>query len=271
MRATDDDQPMDREEVARDVNGDPVVVTPAARPRFGQRLSAERAAAQPVVAEPVVAQPVVAEPVSAEPVVADTSTVPARHEAVVDDETAHREAVVAREDMVAREKLAYGGMKFGTAFFGWLTATGTAVLLSALVAAVLGAVGFRANENSVKTNGLGGAIVLVVILFIAYLAGGYVAGRMARFSGAKQGVAVWLWALVIAIVVSIIGLIGGRNWDILANLNTFPQLPFGQDQITIVGVISAVVLLVVTLLGAVLGGVLGMRFHRRVDRAGVGE
>jgi hypothetical protein len=38
--------------------------------------------------------------------------------------------------------------------------------------------------------------VLLVILFVAYYCGGYAAGRMGRFNGMKQGIAVWLWALV---------------------------------------------------------------------------
>ena len=38
--------------------------------------------------------------------------------------------------MVGREKDAFGGMKFGSCFFGWLTASGTAVLLVALVTGV---------------------------------------------------------------------------------------------------------------------------------------
>ena len=51
------------------------------------------------------------------------------HDTRVDPGTADRHTVVARQ------KDAYGGIKVGSAFFGWLTATGTAVLLTALVAA----------------------------------------------------------------------------------------------------------------------------------------
>jgi hypothetical protein len=47
--------------------------------------------------------------------------------------------------------------------------------------------------------------VLLVLLLISYFAGGYVAGRMARFDGAKQGIAVWLWALIVAVIVAILG------------------------------------------------------------------
>ena len=221
---------------------------------------------EPVADRPVVSESVVGTPAAGTPVIDDDAP---KHEAVLDDESAHQQAVEAQRDIVAREKEAYGGMKFGVAFFGWLTATGLAVILSALAAAVFSALGYRADAQSLQTASFAGAITLVVVLFIAYLAGGYVAGRMARFSGAKQGVAVWLWALIVTIIVTIIGLIAGNNVDLLGNLNSFPRLPFGSNM-TVVGVISAVVLLAVTLIGAVLGGLAGMRFHRRVDRAGVG-
>jgi hypothetical protein len=49
-----------------------------------------------------------------------------------------------RHEVVRRQREAYGGIKFGSCFFGWLTATGTAVLLTALVAAAgLGSVWLR--------------------------------------------------------------------------------------------------------------------------------
>lgn len=107
------------------------------------------------------------------------------------------------DDVLAREQERFGGMKFGSAFFGWLTATGTAVLLTALVASIGAAVGIdtgavddataAASSNPVLTAVVG-AVLIGLVLLIAYFAGGYVAGRMARFSGVKQGIAVWIWA-----------------------------------------------------------------------------
>ncbi|TDP99586.1 MULTISPECIES: hypothetical protein [unclassified Leifsonia] len=186
-----------------------------------------------------------------------------------------------REDVVARERSEFGGMKFGSAFFGWLTATGTAVLLTALVAAAGAAVGLgtagsadraidQANANA-STVGLVGAIALVVILLVAYFCGGYVAGRMARFDGVKQGIAVWLWAVIIAVVVAVLTLIFGSQYNILGSLNSFPRIPLGEGSVTLTGIITAVVVAVVSLAGAILGGVAGMRYHRRVDRAGLGR
>lgn len=196
---------------------------------------------------------------------------------------AQRGAVAApgRHDVVNREKEAYGGIKVGSAFFGWLTATGSAVLLTALVAAAGTGVGIatgtdvqdaadRATSDP-TTVGLAGGIALLVVLFVAYYCGGYVAGRMARFNGAKQGLAVWLWALVIALVVAVLGLVAGDRYNVLGQLNSFPRLPVGEGDVGTAGILALVGVAVVSLLGAVLGGLAGMRFHRKVDRAGLGD
>jgi hypothetical protein len=164
-------------------------------------------------------------------------------------------------------------MKFGSAFFGWLTASGTAVLLVALVAGFGAAVGLSTGNGlprveDATTVGIGGGIALLVVIFIAYLAGGYVAGRMARFNGLKQGLGVWLWAVIIAIVVAVISVIAGARFDVLARVNGFPRIPLNEGDVTTAGIVLAVALAIVSLVGALLGGLAGMRYHRRIDRAG---
>jgi hypothetical protein len=197
-----------------------------------------------------------------------------REEVVPADEVVEDDRTL-RQEVVEREREEFGGFKFGSAFFGWLTATGTAVLLIALVGALGTALGLGVTEDTsaedVGTIGIAGAIALVVVLFIAYFAGGYVAGRMARFSGIKQGIGVWLWAVLIAVVVAIVGAIGGSRFNILANLNTFPRIPVNEGDLTLAGIVTAVVVAGITLLAAILGGVAGMRYHRRVDRVGLGR
>lgn len=185
--------------------------------------------------------------------------------------------VPTRQTVVAREKEQFGGIKVGSAFFGWLAATGMAVLLTALVAAAGTAVGLATNTDlneaanqaaGNQTVGLVGIIALLVILFVAYYCGGYVAGRMARFNGARQGLMVWIWALIAAVVVAVLGLVAGQQFNILANLNSFPRIPVNEGQLNTMSIIAAVVVAVVALVGAVLGGLAGMHFHRKVDRAG---
>jgi hypothetical protein len=186
-----------------------------------------------------------------------------------------------RNTVVEREKEQFGGIKFGSAFFGWLTATGTAVLLTALVAATGAAIGLGSQANadaaaeaaaeSPETVGIVGAIALVLVIFVSYYCGGYVAGRMARFNGAKQGVAVWLWAVIIAIVVAILAAVAGNQFNILGNLNSFPRIPISEGDLTAGSIITAIIIALVSLGGAILGGLAGMRFHRKVDKAGLGR
>jgi hypothetical protein len=185
-----------------------------------------------------------------------------------------------RHEVLQREKERFGGFKFGSAFFGWLTAMGTAVLLAALAAALGAAIGLGSGGTvdeaaDAATENLGGttivgAIVLGLVLLIAYFAGGYVAGRMSRFSGVKQGLAVWIWAIVIAIIVAVVSAIAGSQWDILANLDSFPRIPVTPETATTTGILTAVGAAIVTLIGAILGGMAGMRYHRKVDRVGLG-
>jgi hypothetical protein len=106
---------------------------------------------------------------------------------------------------------------------------------------------------------------------VAYFSGGYVAGRMARFNGARQGVGVFLWAVIVAVVVAVLGLVAGTQFNLLANLNTFPRIPVNEGDLTTAGVLTAVAVAIVALVGAILGGVTGMRFHRRVDKEGLGR
>jgi len=179
---------------------------------------------------------------------------------------------VDRSTVVGRERERYGGVKIGSAFFGWLTATGAAVLLIALVSAVGAAIGANIGlSQDAATAGIVGAVVLAVILFIAYYCGGYVAGRMARFNGMKQGIAVWIWALVIAIIIAVAGAVAGSQFNVMGNMNAFPRIPMESDQMTISALVTLLAVAVVTLAGAILGGLAGMRFHRKVDKEGLGK
>lgn len=186
-----------------------------------------------------------------------------------------------RDSVVDREKEQYGGVKIGSAFFGWLTATGTGVLLTALTAAAGTAIGLastdsvaatanQASASDAETVGIAGGIILLVILFVAYFCGGYVAGRMARFNGIAQGIAVWVWALVIAVAVAVLGAVAGDQYNVLAQLNSFPRIPVNEGDLTTGGIIAALAAAAASLIGAILGGLTGMRFHRKVDQAGLG-
>jgi tetrahydromethanopterin S-methyltransferase subunit C len=87
----------------------------------------------------------------------------------------------------------------------------------------------------------------------------------------KQGIAVWLWAVVVAIVVAALSAVAGSKFNVLAQLNSFPRIPVSEGSLTVGGIVAAAALVLVTLAGAIVGGLAGMRFHRKVDRTGLGR
>jgi hypothetical protein len=172
-----------------------------------------------------------------------------------------------------RQREAYGGINWGAAFFGWLVAVGMAVLLTGLLGAAGAAIGLTgvsgaevADETDTLT--LGGAIALLVVLIAAYACGGYVSGRMSRFDGARQGVAAWVIGLLITIVIALVALVAGADYNVVERAN-LPRLPVGDETLSAGGAIATVVILLGTLLGAAAGGKTGERYHRKVDQAGL--
>lgn len=182
-----------------------------------------------------------------------------------------------RGEVVDRQRQAFGGIKWGAAFFGWLSANGLAVILISLAAAAGLAVGLTAGGGSATgaaaanapTVGLVSGIVLLVLLMLSYYCGGYVAGRMSRFDGIRQGVAVWVIGLLVTVALALAGAVLGAQYNVFSNLN-LPTIPVGAQQLTTGGLIALGAVLLGTLLAAVAGGKAGEHYHRKVDKAGLG-
>ncbi len=188
-----------------------------------------------------------------------------------------------RNEVRNRQKERFGGIKWGAAFFGWLTAIGTAVLLTTLITAAGAAFGLATTgggqqaadqagqaaqtPGAAQTAGITSAILAAVVLLIAYYCGGYVAGRMARFSGAKQGIAVWVWTILITVALAVLATVAGSQFNVLSSIGGLPQLPVDPAALGLAGILTVLVALAVSLIGAVLGGLAGMRYHRKIDRA----
>jgi amino acid transporter len=198
----------------------------------------------------------------------------ARHHHVSDAASHDHDGDIRRDALIgdahARDK--FGGLNLGAAFFGWIVAIGVAILLAGIVGAILTAVGSTVEvtqsdaERSAGTIGLSTAIVLLVVLALAYYAGGYVAGRMSRFDGARQGVGVWVIGLLVTILAIALGAIFGEKYNVLERVD-LPRIPISTDELTWGAVIAGLAVIVATLLFAILGGILGHRYHDRVDRA----
>ena len=180
-----------------------------------------------------------------------------------------REKRVYDEDQ-ARDR--FGGANLGAAFFGWLVAVGMTALLTGILAVIATAIGYSKDitqsdaQRAAGTVTLVVAIVLLVVLLVAYYSGGYVAGRMSRFDGGRQGAAVWLIGLLITIVAAVLGWVAGDQYNLLDRVDV-PRIPIPTDQVTLGGIVTAIVVLLTTLLAAIAGGAVGRRYHTRVDRA----
>ncbi|MFI7585560.1 hypothetical protein ACIB24_00630 [Spongisporangium articulatum] len=182
-------------------------------------------------------------------------------------------------EAVAVQRESFGGLRWGCAFFGWLSANGLAVLLVAVLSVAGVAIGLTqgvssatiqrraslAADGSLDPISVAGALALLVALFVSYYAGGYVAGRMARFDGARQGTGVWLIGLAVVVVLAVLGAVFGAQYNLFNQLD-LPRIPVDEGQATVGGVTALAAVLVVTWVGAVVGGKAGEHFHRRVDR-----
>ncbi len=177
------------------------------------------------------------------------------------------------------------GINWGAAFFGSVTALGLGVMLTAIAVAVGAATGVTTRVTDATSVSqaadviagasdsvtLGSGILLALIVLLAYYCGGYVAARMSRFEGVRQGFGVWVWAVIFAAVVAVVAAVAGSRYDILSRINAFPRLPVRQGDLTTAGIIALAVVLVLSLAGALLGGQAGMRYHRRLEVRAVEE
>lgn len=166
-----------------------------------------------------------------------------------------------------RDPVARGGVSFGPIITGVLVALGAMFLLSAIVAGVLASLGYLddVTAGDALELGLGAGIALIVAQFLAYMWGGYTAGRMSRGAGAANGLLVPLFAILLVVVVgAIAALLGAEtqlNMPFSAN-----RLPVENDLLVEWGPAVGIATLVAMFLGGLLGGIAGARWHTRLER-----
>lgn len=168
---------------------------------------------------------------------------------------------------------ARGGISGGAIFTGVVVAFGAMFLLSAIVGGVLTAIGVTADEvttSDAVQAGLGAGIVLVIAQFLAYLWGGYTAGRMARGAGLVNGILVPLIAILVAVAVGAVVASLGAS----ANLNlpfSTNRLPLENDFLVDWSLAISLAALAAMFLGGALGGLLGARWHSKLERRTLDE
>jgi hypothetical protein len=169
-----------------------------------------------------------------------------------------------------RQREEFGGIAWGSAFFGWLTAIGLGAILAGILSAVGASLALTegsqiGGRESTETIGLISGIALLAVIAISYFCGGYVAGRMARFDGARQGIGVFAWAIIITAVLALAAVIGDAEWNVFGRFD-LPRLPVDEGDVTTGGIIAIAAALLTMLLAAIAGGKVGEGFHRKVDR-----
>lgn len=176
----------------------------------------------------------------------------------------------------AAERPAYRGFKAGAAFFGWLIALSMTVFLSLVVAGIGGLAGYFLDYTLVDARqhptevALAGAIGATVVLSLAYFCGGYVAGRLARFDGKRQGFGVWLITVLVVVLIAGIGAALNVWYDTVSRFDrTDLPLRLGtldSDLLLYGALATAGAAVLCTMLFAILGGRAGRRYHDKIDR-----
>ncbi|MFC6707082.1 hypothetical protein [Flexivirga alba] len=133
---------------------------------------------------------------------------------------------------LTKRRIAPRTPQFGSGLCGYLAAVGCYLVIVAIVEAIVTKIGSDAARkvgdalgvarlNQPATVHWSGAIALLVLAFIACLVGGYVCGTMARAHGFVEGLSVWLWAALAAVVVSLIVEFSSTKYGPLYQIDLF--------------------------------------------------
>ena len=171
---------------------------------------------------------------------------------------------------VDTDLLSYRGFKFGAAFFGYLIAISMSVLLMAAVSAASFGTAQVLDYTTSDAKAQPGAALItaagvsIFMLMLAFYTGGYVAGRLARFDGGRQGFGVWMIALLVGVVTAGLGWFLDSQYNLVDKIN-WPNVALSDNTLLLGGVAAAATLLLLTLLAAIVGGKAGRRYHDRID------
>jgi hypothetical protein len=161
---------------------------------------------------------------------------------------------------LAEARSRFGGVDVPAVLGGALAGLGTAVLVGGLATAI----GLQYSAVDVDTEALAarGLLTSVLLLALSGLAAGWVAGRAARYDGARNGL---LAGLLMALLLALLGAAGAYT-----AVDGGLPVSLDGDRLTTAALIAAAVGLAVAALAGLLGGKLGATWHRDVDDVLVG-
>jgi hypothetical protein len=189
----------------------------------------------------------------------------AEHEAL-DAEAIERREATPPPHPIAAARDRFGGIDLPASLVGMLTAIATLILLGGIVGAAIGAIGYQTglSGSNVEDISLESLIGGLVVLAIAYLIGGWTAGRIARYDGARNGLMTAVWTIVLAGALSALAAWFGNEYDVFANV----QLPqwFDRDALTTSALVSGLAAVATMLVAGLIGGLWGTHYHRLADQ-----
>jgi hypothetical protein len=167
-----------------------------------------------------------------------------------------------------RAPYARGTASAASILTGVVVATGATFLLLAIIGGILVALDYvdvDVTQTEAVEVGIGAGIAFVIAQFLAYLWGGYTAGRMGRGAGFLNGLAVPIVSILLALIIG--GLVTALGADARLNLPFAEnRLPVEQDYVVDWGVGIGIVSLAAMFLGGILGGIAGSHWHTKLER-----
>jgi hypothetical protein len=182
------------------------------------------------------------------------------------------EAAEERED---RLRDMYGGVDWLASFLGFVFAIVLGAVFSAVAGLVLVPFGIAPDLSGgqIGASVITGLALLGVLIFLTFFFGGYVAGRLARFDGGRNGAMVLVWMFIVVVILALAAAIfsgflpAGMAEEIANLVDRVVSTAGNLASAGIVGLVTAAAALLLALLGGSLGGRMGSRYHTEIDRA----
>lgn len=172
----------------------------------------------------------------------------------------------AKDRLELADEAGLGPVSIVSVVAGVLVAYGSFVILAAIAGGIVTALGTDWStdlSSNWQELGTAGGLIGAGCMLLAYVAGGYVAGRMARRAGVMNGFLVFLLGLGIVIGVGAIISTQTGTEEIVDQLRTL-GVPTRWSEWQDVGTIAGFASVAAMLLGSLLGGGLGERWHGKL-------
>ncbi len=176
----------------------------------------------------------------------------------------------AAEEREVRLSDMYGGVDWLASFLGFVFAAVAGGVLFSILSLVIVPLGVSVEiGDQLGPAAITALALLAILIFLTFLFGGYVSGRLARFDGGRNGAMSVLWTFIIGFLGFVIAsFLPGAAGDTMRDFIQGGAMPLAGEilNLGVVGIAVAVAAVLIAILGGVVGGRLGSRYHAEIDR-----